>query len=242
MYTTRHAGNRASRSDRVHAELKHRLLAGDFPLNVRIAEQRIGDLLQVSRTPVREALLRLLGEGLVHRGPPPDGGYYPVAPDVLVAHHLYEVRRGLELQALRRPETTGTRHDRSTLLELQEDWRATAEEVHEATASFVLLDESFHVRLAEAAGNPTLVDFLRQVNERIRVVRMQDFLEVARIEATISEHLGIVEAVIDDDLVEAERRFCDHLDRSVAVVEERVTAALVRMATPGQGHRLDGEG
>ncbi len=241
MYTARHAlTGSSSRSDRVHAELKHRLLTGEFPLNVRIAEQPLGDLLAVSRTPVREALLRLLGEGLVHRAP--DGGYYPVAPDVLVAHHLYEVRRGLELQALRRPETTGTRHDRATLLELREDWQATAEDTHEPTASFVLLDESFHVRLAEAAGNPTLVDLLRQVNERIRMVRMQDFLEMDRIEATITEHLGIVEAVIDDDLAEAEGRFCNHLDRSVAVVEERVTAALVRMATAGQGPRPDVEG
>lgn len=239
MYTAPHALT-GSRGDRVHAELKHRLLNGEFPLNVRLAEQPIGDLLDVSRTPVREALLRLLGEGLVHRAT--DCGYYPVAPDVVVAHHLYEVRRGLELQALDRPSATGGKHDRSTLLDLQEDWQATAEEAHEPSPSFVLLDESFHVRLAEAAGNPMLVDLLRQVNERIRVVRMQDFLDPTRIEATISEHLGIVEAVIEDDLPEAQRRFCCHLDRSVAVVEERVTTALVRMATAGMGPRPDPRG
>ena len=238
MYTAPHALSGTTRSDRVHAELKHRLLTGEFPLNVRIGEQRLGDLLAVSRTPVREALLRLLGEGLVARGA--DGGYYPVAPDVVVAHHLYEVRRALELQALQRPAVTGGRHERRALLEIQEDWQAAGEETHEPSASFVLLDESFHVRLAEAAGNPVLVDMLRQVNERIRMVRMQDFLDLERIEATISEHLGIVEAVIDGDIAEAELRFCSHLDRSVAVVEERVTAALVRMATATQTPRTEG--
>lgn len=222
----------------MHAELKHRLLAGEFPLNVRIGEQRLGDLLAVSRTPVREALLRLLGEGLVVRAP--DGGYFPVAPDVIVAHHLYEVRRALELQALQRPAVTGGRHERRSLLELQEDWQAAADETYEPSASFVLLDESFHVRLAEAAGNPVLVDMLRQVNERIRMVRMQDFLDLERIEATISEHLGIVEAVIEGDITEAELRFCSHLDRSVAVVEQRVIAALVRMATATQTPRTEG--
>lgn len=221
------------RSDRVHAALKQRLLAGDFPLNVRLGEQRLADLLDVSRTPVREALLRLMGEGLVSRSP--DGGYEPVAPDVIAAHHLYEVRRGLELLAIRRPSLTGSPHDRRALLELREDWRDIAGEAHEATPSFVLLDESFHVRLAEAAGNPVLVDQLRQVNERIRVVRMQDFLDAERIDATITEHLGIVEAVLEGDLDEAQRRFCSHLDRSAAVVEERVTAALVRMATTEGG-------
>lgn len=229
MYTTSHALSGATLSDRAHAELKHRLLVGEFPLNVRVGEQRLADLLAVSRTPVREALLRLLGEGLVCRAT--DGGYYPVAPDVIVARHLYEVRKGLELQALQRPARSGARHERRALLELQEDWEAEAQETHEPSASFVLLDESFHVRLAEAAGNPSLVDLLRQMNERIRMVRMQDFLDRARIEATIGEHLGIVEAVLEGDIAEAERRFCSHLDRSVAVVEERVAAALVRMAT-----------
>lgn len=231
VYTALHATAGLSLSDRAHAELKHRLLVGEFPLNVRIGEQRLAGLLEMSRTPIREALLRLLGEGLVGRGP--DGGYYPVAPDVAVTRDLYEVRRGLEVQAIGRPARHGRRHDRAVLLELQEDWQAAAEEVHEPDPAFVLLDESFHVRLAEAAGNPCLVDLLRQVNERIRVVRMHDFLDVARMEATISEHLGIVEAVLEDDIVEAELRFCGHLDRSVAVVAERVGAALVRMATAG---------
>ena len=238
MYTAPHALSGSLRSDRVHAELKHRLLVGEFALNVRIAEQRLADLLSVSRTPVREAMLRLLGEGLICRAP--DGGYYPVAPDVLVAHHLYEVRRGLELQGLQRPARTGTRHERRALLELREDWESAAEEAIEPSASFVLLDESFHVRLAEAAGNPTLVDLLRQVNERIRMVRMQDFLDAARIQATIDEHLSIIEAVIDGDIGEAEIRFCNHLDRSVSVVEERVTAALVRMATASRDPRTEG--
>jgi DNA-binding GntR family transcriptional regulator len=240
VYTTPHPLSGSLRSDRVHAELKHQLLVGEFPLNVRIGEQRVAAGLAVSRTPVREALLRLLGEGLVCRAP--DGGYYPVAPDVVVAHHLYEVRRGLELQALQRPALSGGRHERRALLELREDWESAADDVREPSASFVLLDESFHVRLAEAAGNPVLVDLLRQVNERIRMVRMLDFLDLARIEATITEHLGIVEAVIEGDITEAELRFSSHLDRSVSVVEERVSAALVRMATATHSPRTDGEG
>lgn len=215
-----------------YADLKRRLLAGEFALNVRLAEERLAHQLEVSRTPVREALLRLLGEGLVCRSA--DGGYEPVAPDVVVVHHLYEVRRGLELQALQRPARLGGRHDPGALAELHDEWSAAASETHEASPAFVLLDESFHVRLADAAGNPPLVDMLRQVNERIRIVRMQDFLAADRIATTIEEHVGIVEAVIEGDITEAEARFSNHLDRSVAVVEQRVTVALARMATTPQ--------
>jgi DNA-binding GntR family transcriptional regulator len=104
----------------------------------------------------------------------------------------------------------------------------------ELDPGFVLLDESFHVTLVEAAGNPVLADQLRQVNERIRIVRMQDFLNPGRIEDTVAEHLGLVEAVLRGDLRDAEERFTVHVGQSMAVVEERVAAAIARMAvTPG---------
>jgi DNA-binding GntR family transcriptional regulator len=221
------------RRDWAYSELKHRLLVGEFPLNTRLVEERLAAMLEVSRTPVREALHRLHSEGLVRRIV--DGGFSPVAPDVDVMRDLYEVRYGVEVQALQRPARMGTRHDLVVLERLRGEWVALAEDASvEAHAEFVLLDESFHVTLAEAAGNPPLVEVLRQVNERIRLVRMQDFLTAERITATITDHLAIVDAVLAGHLVEAEGRFSAHLERSMAVVEERVNRAIARMISGGQ--------
>ena len=232
MYTGRHA-TRALRSDIAYEQLKRQLLAGDFPLNVRLGEERLAVSLDVSRTPIREALLRLHAEGLVRRGA--DGGYEPIAPDVRSIRHLYEVRAGLELQALRRPERYGASHDEAMVAELHDDWRAFREEAaEEADPSFVLLDEMFHVTLAEASGNPVVADLLRQVNERIRIVRSQDFITAARITQTIAEHIAITEAVLAGDIDGACARFVAHLDRSVAVVEERVNRAIARMIRGGE--------
>ena len=89
------------RSDLAHAELKRRLLLGEFPLNVRLGEEKLAAVVGVSRTPVREALMRLHAEGLIRRAH--DGGYFPVIPDVTLMRHLYEARIGIELQALHRP-------------------------------------------------------------------------------------------------------------------------------------------
>jgi DNA-binding GntR family transcriptional regulator len=160
----------------------------------------------------------------------PDGGFLPVVPDVTGMRQLYEVRVGLELQALRRPSRIGERHDREMLEGLRADWMALTAEEPEAEPGFVLLDESFHLTLAEAAGNPMLVDVLRQINERIRIVRMQDFLVPDRVGRTIREHVALIDVVLDDDVVEAERQLVTHIDSSVAVVEERVTKAIARMA------------
>lgn len=233
VYTTPHATGSSRRSDLAYGELKHQLLLGEFGLSVRLGEERLAAMIGVSRTPVREALMRLQAEGIVRRSS--DGGYLPVAPDVAVMRHLYEVRIGLELQALRRPSRLGQRHDLDALEELRLEWVAMRNEPLEPGASFVVIDESFHLSLAEAAGNPVLVDLLGSINERIRIVRMQDFLTADRIDRTIAEHLGIVEALIAGDLVEAEHRFGLHVEASIAVVEERVLRALARMAaaTPG---------
>lgn len=229
LYTAPRSGLRSQAFDR----LKTRLLVGDFPLNARLGEERLAALLGVSRTPVREALLRLAAEGLV--GPHPEGGYCPVAPDVVAVHELYEVRLVLELQALRRPAQSPTRtHDAEVLEPLRDEWRALAECPPEPDPGFVTLDEDFHVRLAEAGGNQSLADMLRTVNERIRVVRMHDFLSPDRVQRTADQHVGIVEAVLVGDLGLAESRFQSHLNESIAVVEQRTTQALARMAS-GKG-------
>jgi DNA-binding GntR family transcriptional regulator len=218
------------RSEQTFALLKRRLLHGEFPLGVRLGEERLAAIVGVSRTPVREALMRLHAEGLVRRRA--DGGYVPVVPDVTLMRHLYEVRIGIEIQALQRPARHGTEHDRALLTGLRDEWRTLlGEGPVDLDPGFVLLDESFHIALAEAAGNPVLVDVLRQVNERIRIVRMQDFLNAGRIEDTVAEHLGLVEAVLRGDLRDAEERFLAHVGQSMAVVEERVAAAIARMAT-----------
>lgn len=226
MYTGSYTD--APRGERVFSELKQRLLAGEFALGRRLGEERLASVLGVSRTPVREALHRLFSEGLVQRDA--EGGFRPVAPDVVGMRTLYEVRIGLEVQALERPAHFGTEHDRAQLLDLQAEWRTLAADVPPPTPEFVLLDEAFHLALADAAGNAVIVEFLRVVNERIRLVRMQDFLTADRVGRTIAEHVSIVDAVLAGDCDLAIDCFDAHLRDSLAVVEERTLRTLARMS------------
>src|SRR6478735_7179802 len=117
LYTAQ--GSAPSRSEATHRVLKRRLLVGEFPFGQRLGEERLAAMLDVSRTPVREALARLHTEGLVQRHP--EGGFEPAFPDMDRIAELSEVRKSLELAAVRRTfdDATTTAHDRSALLDLR---------------------------------------------------------------------------------------------------------------------------
>jgi DNA-binding GntR family transcriptional regulator len=216
------------RRDQVYAELRRRLMKGEFGLQQRLVEERVAALLGVSRTPVREALVRLLADGLVVRN---EGGYYVALPDLRGLRHLYEVRTTLELRGLTRAiESTAMGHDAAVLGQLRDAWRALAAEHPEPTPEFVLVDEDFHVTLLAATGNDVLTDTLRSVNARIRAVRMYDFLTEDRIERTIAEHLALVEQVIAGEIEAAVVALRRHVGVSMEVVERRAARAITQMA------------
>jgi DNA-binding GntR family transcriptional regulator len=223
------APSRHGRAAATYGELKRRLLAGEFPLGYRMAEERLAEELGVSRTPVREALSRLSAEGLVERQL--QGGYGPAAPDLHHTRDLYEVRFALELEALARPPRYGSTHAPAAVEELRADWLDLASSSPDELVGpdFVLVDEDFHVRLAAAAGNDALCDVLVRVNERIRPVRMHDFLTSERIERTIEQHVAILEAVAGRDLGIAGAQLLAHFTESLSVAEERAATALARM-------------
>jgi DNA-binding GntR family transcriptional regulator len=216
------------RRDQVYGELRRRLMLGEFPVQSRLVEERIAATLGVSRTPVREALVRLLTDGLVHRT---DGGYYVALPDFTKLRDLYDLRITLELRGLARAvESDAVRHDASLLEPLRDQWRAMQADQPEPAADFVCVDEDFHVTLLRASGNPALTETLEAVNARIRPVRMYDFLTRERIALTVSQHLAVVEAVLADRLDDAVAALHHHVGESMEVVERRAAHAITQMA------------
>src|SRR3954454_12967778 len=104
---TRSNGARATQADRVYTGLRERLLRGDLPVGRRLVEQQLAEEFQTNRTPVREALRRLEGDGHIVRVP--SGGLSPSAPSVRSMRELYEVRVAIEELAARRAATSGDR-------------------------------------------------------------------------------------------------------------------------------------
>jgi DNA-binding GntR family transcriptional regulator len=232
MAQSRHAtgGVRAaSQAERVYTALRERLLRGDLPIGRRLVEQQLAAEFQTSRTPVREALRRLEGDGHIVREP--GGGVCPSPPSVKSMRELYEVRVAIEELVARRAATAG---DRSRIEAIDQDWRALLAAWQDARSlprgpDFVHADERFHRQLAAASGNDVAETLLGDLNDRIRVLRIYDFTTDDRIGATISEHLEIVACILARDADAAAAFMRAHVQRSALVVRERVGAALARM-------------
>lgn len=219
------------RSSEVYDELRRGLLFGEHPLAERLGEVALAERLGASRTPVREALMRLESEGLVVRRP--QGGFYPRSPNLAGIRDLYELRRILELAALVRPRAHGARHDELALRAIHDDWTDLAAQPPDPDPGLVVIDENFHLRLAEAAGNPAIAEQLELVGDRIRVVRMQNFVHADRIAVTTRQHLAILDALLAGDPPAAVALMEAHLDEAMAQASERAARAIERMLTAG---------
>jgi len=223
------------RRDEVYLELRRRLMAGEFALNSRLVEEKVAGLLGVSRTPVREALVRLLADGHVTRV---NGGYFAAMPDFTDLRDLYDLRITLEMRGISRAiEADAVRHDAAMLEPLRDSWRGMWDDRPEPTPDFVTMDEDFHVTLLRSSGNAVMANTLEGINARIRPVRMYDFLDEQRIELTIIQHLAVVEAVLATRLDDAAIELRAHVGESMDEVERRVARAMTNMILHPGGMR-----
>lgn len=153
----------AEAPDRVYQHLRERIMSLAYKPRDRLRAQRIADELQVSRTPVREALGRLVQDGLVRK----DEGWGFVVSELTVrdVFELYRVRHALEVEA----GLEGLpRLDEARLARLQGFLDASRRHASEGRVpSFVTASRAFHRTIAETSGNRLLLQMLSGINDRI---------------------------------------------------------------------------
>jgi DNA-binding GntR family transcriptional regulator len=176
---------RKSAAEQIYEDLKGRIVRYELRPGQRLVEATVAHQWRVSRTPAREALRRLVQEGFLRRES--RGGYHVRDMDLEVLEELYEVRVALETFATRLAIERGRGPDWE---DVARTWMAIVEPFPPAE---VLLerDEAFHMEIAAASGNRTLVEYLRGINDRIRAVRLYDFSNPDRVRATCTQHAAI---------------------------------------------------
>lgn len=192
----------ASLGEEVYHRLKQAIVDGDLSPGDRLIETTLAHDLNVSRTPVREALQRLTSEGLVT----PDGSRGLIVSRLSVegVEQAYVLREVLEGLAAR----LAAQHRRPDLFRiLEESLQGMEEGVHDAH-TFDWHHSRFHDTIAEMSGNPYLIQALSALQAfRTRMVSL-DWVTKQRVFKSVPEHRHIFEAIErrDADLAEARAR------------------------------------
>ncbi|GAA2677675.1 GntR family transcriptional regulator [Streptomyces aculeolatus] len=181
----------APAADRVYAHVKQGVLERRYEGGTMLTEGELADAVGVSRTPVREALLRLQAEGLLELYPKKGAFVLPVSAQEIA--DVVETRMLVEEHAARRsvpaPDALLTR-----LEELLEEQRRHVEADDRAAAS--VTDRCFHATIVRNAGNDILVrlyDQLRDRQLRMGVALMN--AQPGRMHRSLTEHAEILQAL-----------------------------------------------
>jgi DNA-binding GntR family transcriptional regulator len=196
-------------AERVYAQIKQ--LIFDFVLlpGDRFSESDLANRVQVSRTPLRQALQRLQREGFLLVFP--KSGWQVAPLDFEAFDQLYDLRVLLETHAVARLCEI---EDRPVLTELAEVWLVKPHERQHAFIAVDRLDEAFHSALVRAIGNAEMVKVHDDITERIRIIRRLDFTKPNRVEATYEEHARILRAITRRRSEEALRLLRAHVEQS----------------------------
>lgn len=221
------------RVEALYSDLKR--MAVDFRIRPgeRINEVALARELEASRTPLREALNRLVAERLIEFQP--GRGFFCRPLDPESVFELYEMRQILEEAAVRR---ACARASDEAIAALRQALHANGldyvgKTVREVTAH----DEAFHIGIAELSGNEELAHALRGINERIRYIRWIDMQ--ARVRETKGEHRLIMDAIEARDGDGAAAILTAHIGKRMDQIVAAVREGYSNIYMPGADDLFD---
>ena len=182
-----------------------------IPPDTRISIDRLARRLDVSQTPIREALSMLEAIGLVTKR---HFVGYCSAPQLnrQQLDQLYEVRLLLEPSAAR---YAAARMDDATLAEIVALARTmTPGESRVSYHNFADQDSELHDRIAAGSGNPIIRESLARLHSHLHIFRLRFHSEVTT--EAVNEHAALIDALSARDPAGAETAMREHIERSYA--------------------------
>ena len=205
----------ADSAEQIYERVKTMAMTFEISPGERVNEVEIAKSLSVSRTPLREALNRLMVEGFLTRAP--NRGFIGRPLDAKQVFDLYELRRALESSIVAIACERATDEE---LAELERFVKASKDRPEDANASSLLaLDEQFHERVAQLTRNGEMLRALKSINARIHYFRWID-MQNGRRRYTQQEHLRIVKALKARDADTARELVTGHISRRLDRIVE----------------------
>lgn len=206
--------------EQAYQALRTAILSGELPPGERLVETQLADSLQVSRTPIREAIRQLQNENLVTTDL--HGSLRVALLSIEDADHLYDCRIALEQLSVKAACEHATPKQLAQVELAVQEAENAGDEQHSLTQYQRLhIDYQFHRLLAQSANNPWLVMLLDQVFDKMMLLRLRTTQHNPRVLEIRSEHRLIYDAICDRDADTAVQTIQSHLSASkVRVIQE----------------------
>jgi DNA-binding GntR family transcriptional regulator len=218
----------ADSAERAYREIRRQLVEFKVKPDERINEVRLARMLDLSRTPIREALNRLASEGFVVFAP--NRGFFFRGLDIDDLIDLFEMRMIVETGAF---ALMCERADDAGLERLKAFWAEAQRNYRRSDPDEILdLDENFHLLIAELSGNPEIVRQLGALNARIRFIRRVQIEHAPQHKSLVDDHGRIVEAAARRDVAGGVAVLKTHISMTVADAQAALKEALLKLFVP----------
>ena len=208
-------GKRESRVDQAYAEIRRRILDNYYAPGHQVLEQELAADLGMSRTPVREALVRLQNERFVQLIP--RHGMRVVPLSIQELREVYEVLTSLELTAIERLARAELDEEALAAIEKPVDEMDSAVKKRDVDA-WAQADERFHRTLVTLCGNHRLAAMVETLWEQSHRARMTTVRLRASLELSNREHRALLDAIRQGDWRQARTRHAKHRERAMAEI------------------------
>ncbi len=190
--------------------IKEAICSGEFPAGEIFSHEQLSRWLGISRTPIREALLELQGEGLVaiHRG----RGTEVVPVSCREMQEIFEIREALEAKAF---TLAIERISGEKLLELQHPFLHYRRQFRLGEpVDYVQVNREFHLSIARASGNSRLYKTIASLLDQPVRTGFYALFMLQRANDSMAEHQGLLGAVEAKNVQKARELIGQHLRRA----------------------------
>lgn len=194
--------------DLVYLELKHKILTGEIVSQTRLMEIDLSEKMNVSRTPIREAIKRLADDGLVKVEP--RRGAYVANISIKDMLDVFEVREDMEGFVAKLAAQRITEEEKEELKLIAAEYERAIDKASDKE-EIIELDEKFHNFIVKCSGNETLselVSYVQELSLRFRYLYYEDFTHY---KSTAEQHHRIMEAINSGSADEARREADEHV-------------------------------
>lgn len=207
---------RAGLHQQVATRLRQMLVEGAIAPGAKLNERELCELLQVSRTPLREAIKMLAAEGLVELLP--HRGAIAVSLDEQAVRDTFELMAGLEAMS---GELAAQRITDDELAELRAmHYEMLAAYTRRDLSNYYRLNAQVHRAINAAAKNPVLSATYDRINARLQALRFRSNQDGAKWKAAMREHEQMIEALAARDPAAMRKVLASHLKNKLDVVLE----------------------